>query len=835
MSRLFTQPALDVLAMLEWPALDARLQADCWTPYGRDSWREVAFLPDQEAVAAHLRDVMLLRQCIERAGEAPVASEALSDIRPAVARALPGASLGARELGQILQTLRLSRALTGHFQKAFRKAFQEDAREKNLEETSFSRRLLSIEFPQPLLDSLSQAIDAQGDALDSASPELARLRHEERRQRERIHERLQRFLSDPNTAGALQERLITERDGRAALLVQASFKSALPGVIHGASASGATLYIEPHAVVELNNALREIQEGILEEIARIYRALTAQIAEARAALDDWLDLLGELDRRLAAARLARALQAEAPHLISDGPPMILLKRARHPLLLLQAPDPALIIANDASLGQDGERTLVITGPNTGGKTVFLKLLGLLSLMLRAGLPIPAGADSQMSLLDPILADIGDQQSLSQNLSTFSAHVGYLSRFLETAAARPNGLCGALALIDEIVAGTDPAEGAALARAILEALHQAGALTAVTTHLGELKVEARERDGYVNASVEFDAERLRPTYRLLMGAPGASNAIAIAERLGLSAAVIAQARAFLSAPQRDAAALIESLALKNRQADEALSIAIVAREDAQAAFTQADALRRQARDEKRQTLQTYKTGLQHRLRALEAELKDVQRQLRADPDAAARALKQADAAARDLFDEAREALDQESADAPLPAFSTGDRVKSLQWGLEGEILSFKPDGSAILQAGQLTITAPLSDLTPLHAATPRPRKKSPSRLARKSAPPESQSPSKSSPEAPQADTPAATLSLHVLGLRVEAALEAVIAFLDEAMLSGEGAVRIIHGHGSGALKKAIRAYLRQSPYVARYAPGAPAEGGDGQTVVILANR
>lgn len=838
MSRLLSQPALDTQAMLEWPALQARLLTLCQTPYGSDCWQHEPFLPDEDAVAAHLREVTWLRQCLERAGEPPDASITQADGRPVLGRALPGATLSGRDLALMGQTLRSGLALVRYCRQAMATWGLSDA--QGLCHGFYERVQMAYAAPEPLalLGLLSAAVDDSGQMLDSASPELARLRREARRQRERIHERMQAFFTDSQTAAALQDRVLTERDGRATLPVQAAFKSVIPGVVHGVSASGATLYIEPHAVVDMNNALRVLYEQMDAEIERVARELTTVIAEAREALEAFFQTLGALDRRLAAARLARLLDADEPVLRRQGVPGLSLRQARHPLLWLQAADRTGIVANDVDLGDEspsGTRTLIITGPNTGGKTVFLKLVGLFALMLHAGLHLPAARGSHMALFDPVLVEIGDQQSLAQNLSTFSAHVGHLARFLHGACASSGGLNGALVLVDEIVAGTDPAEGAALACAVLDALHQAGAITVVTTHLGELKLEARQHPGYANASVAFDAERLCPTYRLITGAPGASHAMAIAERLGVPPAVIARARAYLSAPQRDAADLIESLERKNQEVDHALASAQSAREEAQQAFTQADALRRQIRDEKRQALQLFKVSVQQRLHTLEAELKALQRQCRQSEDLseatlseAALRLKRTRTAAAALFAQAEDALADAAAQEPLPVLAVGDTVMCAPWGLQGEILTVDPqEGAATLRVGQMTVRAALGDLSPVALPTARP--------SRRSRPDGAVTPERLQ-HAPMPEgeyRPVVTQECHVRGLRVEEALSQVMAFLDSAMMANHAAVRIIHGHGSGALKQAIRAYLQASPYAARFYPGAPAEGGDGQTIVELA--
>ena len=449
---------LDSFELLEWPVLFEYLLSECLTPYGVQAWQTAPFLEHPEAMQRHQEEVDGLKTLLIRYGD--VTSEtALPDIRPIIRRLEKEGYLNLNELRHLMRVLSLGGRLLRHFTRALKSEPQLDLLNELLDDSV---------IPDEVLAHLSDYIDADGSIKDSASPVLLSLRHKLRHQRQALTQKIQHYLHDPDYSSALQSTTVTEREGRTVLPVKVEYKSKLPGVIHGASSTGSTIYVEPHALVEINNAMQGVQADLQKEIERILKELSIYLHPHWESLQALTDALGRLDRRLAAARFSRVLNANPVEIIQDTQ-AIAVRQARHPLLVLnnkKRNPPIQVVANDITIG-DGVRTLVVTGPNTGGKTVLLKTIGLFACMLRAGLHLPVAEDSKMSCFDPILVDIGDQQSITQSLSTFSAHMERLKHFL----ADETDLSRGLVLIDEIAAGTDPAEGAALAKAVLDELYQ----------------------------------------------------------------------------------------------------------------------------------------------------------------------------------------------------------------------------------------------------------------------------------------------------------------------------------------------------------------------------
>ncbi len=808
---------LDSFELLEWPLLFEHLLAECLTPYGVQAWESSPFLEDTQVMQRHAAEVDALKTLLIRYGD--VTSETtLPDISPTLRRLSKEAHLSLNEFRQILRVLSLGGRLLRHFSRTLKSEPQLD----NL----LGEILNEGVIPDEVLAYLSDFIDADGSIKDTASPLLLSLRQKLRHQRQALNQKLQHYLRDAEYASALQSTTATEREGRTVLPVKVEYKSKLPGVIHGASSTGSTIFVEPHALVEINNAMQGLQADLLKEIERILKTLSVYLHPHWEALQALIDALGTLDRRLAAARLSRLLNAN-PVEILENTQAIEVRQARHPLLVLnnrKRPEPIQVVANDITVG-GGVRTLVVTGPNTGGKTVLLKTIGLFACMLRAGLHLPVAEQSKMSCFDPILVDIGDQQSIAQSLSTFSAHMGRLKVFL----AEETDLSRGLVLIDEIAAGTDPAEGAALAKAVLDELYQKGALSIVTTHLGELKLDAHQHEGFMNASVEFDAETLSPTYRLMIGVPGASNAITIAQKLGIQQHVIDKAKAALSAPVREAADLLQELETRNRQLADELQSARSFRVEAQTAYEKVEFERQKLEEEKRQTLKQFQTGLKGRIHDLEEQIKILRKEIQQgeapDLNTLSGKLKAMGRKADQVFGDTRESI-SEASRLTVADLKVGETVFSRQLELTGEIVSInKATQEVSLQAGILRLTVPVSDLQ-------KPYK---SKLKGKQAPRDRRldRPSRASEGASVVDEPLdPSLSCDVRGQRTEDAMLAVEKFLDEAMMSGYQAVGIVHGMGTGILKKEIRQYLSQSGYVKRHYPAQATQGGDGKTIVEL---
>lgn len=805
----------DSLELLEWPEFFRHLQEQCLTPFGAHNWATEPFLDEPEAIEQHMAEVEALKILILRYSE-PAVEAVLPDITGLVRRLAKGGFLNLDEIRHLMRALTGGGKIFRHFARNLKHESRLEILEPLVDESL---------FPQWMADHLSHYVDGNGDLKDTASPMLGSLRTRVRHQRSAIQQKLQGYLSNPDFSTALQSGTATEREGRAVLAVKVEAKGKLPGVIHGASASGSTIYVEPQGMVSLNNDFQATQAELQREIERILQEISRYLQDHWEALDAFIIALGRLDRRLAAARFSKVLDARPVEVVRHEQ-AVELRQARHPLLVLQSQKQSLaksVVPNDMRVGLDGIRTLVITGPNTGGKTVLLKTLGLFAWMLRAGLHLPVAEESRMALFDPILADIGDQQSIAQSLSTFSAHMERLKSFL----ADETDLTRGLVLIDEITAGTDPAEGAALAKAILAELYAKGAITMVTTHLGELKVDAHSHPGFMNASVEFDAETLSPTYRLILGVPGASNAITIAQRLGLKPTVIERAKMAMSAPVRESADLLQELETRNRQLDEELQRARSYRLEAQEEYEKLSFERQKLEEEKRQALKQFQTSLKSRIHDLENQVKHLRKELQQETvenlDAINHRLREAGKKADAVFGETREALGQAHA-LTIDQVKAGDTVFSRQLEITGEVLQvLAPSQEVVLQSGVLRVTVPVSDLE-----KPRPagkKSKGPHRPA---------APVLKGPAAPSVlDEPRdAALTCDVRGQRVDEAMENVEKFLDDAVLSGFETVAIVHGLGTGALKREIRQYLAHSSYVKRYYPAEARLGGDGKTIIEL---
>ncbi|MGC9082011.1 MAG: endonuclease MutS2 [Anaerolineae bacterium] len=722
------------------------------------------------------------------------------DVRPMVEAARREAVLAPADLLDIAQTLQAARRLRQTLTR---------------QEAQFPRLAAIAARLEPcpeLVEAIERVLDERGEVRDDASPALARIRSDLRAAHHRLITRLQRIISSPETAPFLQEPIITMREGRYVIPLKADFKGRIRGIVHDRSASGATLFIEPLSVVELGNTWRELQAAEEQEIQRILADLSARVAARGAEVLETVDALADLDLAFAKARYADELDAVEPTM-ADGKPdrdptRLRLLRARHPLL-----DPATVVPIDVIL--DGEtHVLVITGPNTGGKTVTLKTVGLLALMAQSGLHIPADETSMLPVFTAVYADIGDEQSIEQSLSTFSAHLTNILSFIHQADEH------SLVLLDELGAGTDPAEGAALARALLETFRQRGAVTLVATHYPELKAYAQLTPGVCNACVEFDPETLRPTYRLTIGIPGRSNALAIARRLGLDEEIVRRAEALLSPQERQTEHLLADLHRLRLEAARARDEAYAARAEAQRL---AEELRRRlARiDEERAViLEEARREAQEELERLREEARAMRQQWRRMPLASSGApdssgapglppaAAEVEAALDRLAAEVAEALP-----APAPLFPTGPLrpgdtvwVKSLR--ALGQLRALTDD-EAEVQVGPLRARVPVRELE-------------------RRAPPERPV----EPSGVRYMPPSVPLRLDLRGQTVEEALESLDRYLDAAALAGLPWAHIVHGKGTGALRQAVRDFLRHHPLVRSYRSGEEGEGGDGVTVVVL---
>ena len=782
-------------SILELPAILQMLAAQAESGMGREAALALQPSVNAEEVRRRLQETNDAARLMTLRGSPSFSG--VRDIRPALDRARLGGILNGRELLDIAGVARCARLCKAYI--------AEDKTEK----TSIDSLFHALRANKFLEERITTALPAEDEVADSASQDLADIRRKMRAASARAREALNKILSSPSYAKALQEPIITMRSDRYVLPVRADHKSAVPGLVHDISASGMTLFIEPMAAVKANNELRELAAREKLEIERILGELSAACAEYADDFSEDCVLLVRLDLIFAKARLSFKMDAVPAGSTERG---IVLRRARHPLL-----DPAKAVPIDLTLGEDFD-TLVITGPNTGGKTVALKTIGLLAAMNQCGLHIPAADGSALPVFNHILADIGDEQSIEQSLSTFSAHMKNIVQILDACGDR------SLVLFDELGAGTDPTEGAALAISIIEYVRRCGAITAATTHYAELKIYATNEPGVQNASCEFDVETLRPTYRLLVGVPGKSNAFAISGRLGLPESIIRDAEGRIGTESRSFEATIEKLEqtrlamerdrteaerLRKKAEEEEKKASMLraelsvrlekaevkarrdaqrildeARETADGVYAELDEMRRRINDEQEtEEINRARTELRRRLNEHEARLRAPE-----------------------------ETLPQEEKKSARP-LRAGDTVQIKTMGVRAQVLSVSKDGTVSLKAGIMTVTAKEDELLLLEEAKP---------LKQETAPVQG----------------TGSRLMHVpteIDLRGMESIEAVLTaerYLDSAAMAKLKTVTIIHGKGTGALRDAVRKMLKTNKLVKSWRQGLYGEGEAGVTVVEL---
>lgn len=667
----------------------------------------------------------------------------------------------------------------------------------------------SLDDASRVIDEIGRVFTEQGEISDNASPELAQLRRELRIAQQRVTDRLQHIITSSQFAKYLQEPIITQREGRYVVPVRAEARGRIHGIVHDASASGATLFIEPLAVVELGNRVRELTLQEQREIERILRVLTELVALHADAIDYTVGTLAQLDLAFAKAKYSAALKAISP-LIDTGsreqPAYLELRGARHPLL-----DPDQVVPISLEL-QRAFSILIITGPNTGGKTVSLKTVGLLALMAQSGLHIPAQEGSRLPVYEGIYADIGDEQSIEQSLSTFSGHLKNIIGILRGANSK------ALVLFDELGAGTDPVEGAALARAIVEHLlaHKIPAL--IATHYAELKAFAHTTPGVENASMEFNVETLAPTYRLTIGLPGRSNAFAIATRLGLDRALVERARENVGKSNEELETLLTQLKKAREEVLREQSRAAAAREAAEKASKQNRRELAETQRGRSEILRHTREQARAELDATRAELNRLKHEWREIP-ATRETSKRAEQDLRALEETVAESTKPPAPPRHEPAHPgeriiVGDRVYVPGLNQYGDVISVGSELIVQVGAFRMNISPAQVELQPRTMATPQPR-------------------AQTSVVLPEVESPG--IEVHLRGMRAEEALDKLEKYLDRAYLAGLPYVRVVHGKGTGTLRKIARAFLQDSPLVASIQNAEPAEGGEGVTIAKLAAR
>ena len=784
------------LNILELPVVLDMLAAEAVTDGGKEACHSLRPSSDRLEVKNRLAETSAAKEMMVVRGSPSLSG--IKDIRPSLSRADLGGSLNTIELLNIARVLQCARLVKGY------------TSDDKLGKSCIDHLFAALHANRFLEEKITGSIVGEDEIADSASSELANIRRKIRAASARVRDCLQKIISSPSYAKVLQEPIITMRSDRFVVPVKAECKGAIPGLVHDISASGATLFIEPMAAVKANNELRELAAKEKTEIERILAELSADCAAHAEDIASDYSYLITLDGIFARAKLSYKLNGIEPELREKG---VVLRRARHPLL---QKDKAVPISLE--LGEDFD-TLIITGPNTGGKTVTLKTIGLLNVMAQCGLHIPADDGSGVPVYRHVLADIGDEQSIEQNLSTFSAHMTNIVHILNECDA------DSLLLFDELGAGTDPTEGAALAIAVIEHARKMGADVAATTHYAELKVYATNENGIQNASCEFDVETLSPTYRLLVGVPGKSNAFAISERLGLSKEIIDDAKARIGVQNASFEATIEKLeqtrALLERDRAETAKKLREAEESAKkAAFLRAElSVRLEKADEKaKRDAERIIAEARQTAENTFAELDEMRRKM--NDDEQTQEINHARSELRRKLNESQGKLKAKAPEQPKEEKKSardvraGDTVEIKSMGVKAEVIDVNPDGTLNLRAGIMNVKLKPDDVYLIEGHAAKQKKQSVT-LAGSTAPRAAVSP-----------------EIDLRGMESIEAVNAAEQYIDSAVMGKLKTVTIIHGKGTGALRAAVQQMLKRNKAVKSYRLGRFGEGESGVTIVEL---
>ena len=787
------------LETLEYKKIIAQLKREMGSAASAKLADELTPLTSEKIIKEELRSTTEAVDLIVRKG--PLPTGGLYDIREALLLAKKGGSLTMRQLREVQNVLGISSEVV--------KFMHDDA----LPELKYIGEMvdLIVEFTA-LEKEISRCILTEDEMADNASPKLKDIRRSIHQQNQAIKNKLSRIITSSSNKTYLQDAIVTMRDGRYVIPVKQEYRSFFPGMVHDQSKGGATLFIEPQGVVELNNKLRELEVEEQLEIARILAELSSRVAEHYREIRSNLELLTKLDFIMAKGKLSCKMHASEPKIDADGE--LRLISARHPLIEYKKAVPV-----DIRIGGD-YRTLIITGPNTGGKTVSLKTAGLLVMMAQSGLHIPASHASTLPIFGEVFADIGDEQSIEQSLSTFSSHMKNIVSIIDKASY------DSLVLVDELGAGTDPTEGAALAIAILERFYDSGALTMATTHYNELKKYALATSGVENAAMEFDVETLTPTYRLLIGVPGKSNAFEISKKLGLSESVIERASEHIKHGDMEFENVISSIEDDKRKAAADRLDAESMRAEIEERLKKIEEKEKAVSEKRADIIAEAKREARELLRETKSAVKDVQKDLRRLQKSGAHtnlntgALEKSRRKINEAEDLVSEKVVKQVNSEPVSAdtLKIGDRVKLLTIGQNGTILSLPDEkGNLMINIGTLKVKARLQDLMLINEGKDRkPQAKSSSKYG-------SLLRSKSS---------SVSASINVMGKNLEDALADVEKYLDDVYMAGLDMVSIIHGRGGGILKDGIRQMLKRKKYVDSYGAASYNDGGEGVTVVRM---
>ncbi len=786
-------------ATLELHKILEMLVGECSNEASRKIAQEIEPSSDLETVRLENRRTFDAYNASAKVGSPLFLS--FADVASIANRAHSGAQLSLRELLDVSRMLTQTEALI-----SWRRQIEEELSLDYLFEALFDNKHLN--------DKITNAVLSEEEISDNASPELASIRRKIANAGSKIRESLDRIIKSSDSKDYLQESLVTIRDGRYVLPVKSEHRNSVAGLVHDTSASGQTYFIEPMAVVEANNEITILKGKEQEEIERIIKDLSDDCAAFSEQLSSDFAACVQLNVYFAKANLGAKMAATLPEISDDG--IIILNKARHPLI-----DKNRVVPVDFSLGQE-YNSMIITGPNTGGKTVILKTVGLLTLMTMCGLMIPVSDGSRITVFDKILVDIGDQQSIEQSLSTFSSHMNKVVEILETVDYR------SLVLIDELGSGTDPVEGAALAVAIIEKIKSLGAKLVTTTHYQELKMYALETDGVENASCEFDVKTLQPTYRLIIGSPGKSNAFAISARLGLSGDIIKSAENMLSGESRRFEKILDNLEATRQQLEKNTKLAEEYRLETERLRNEIAEERRKLTETKDKEIETARREarsiierVSRQSAQLMDELEDI-RKAKDKEDFSKRVSEQKMQYKREingLYDEAAK-LNEQRDEYKLPRpLKKGDDVTIVDGNKHGIVIS-TPDsaGNVMVQAGIMKTKVHVSKLRLIEKEVTFNNKKLPK--------------SGVAPKVESRATRKVELELDIRGYTVDEGLYEVDAFIDRALMNGNKVVTIIHGKGTGALKAAVRSHVRKHPAVLSSRKGVYGEGEDGVTVLEL---
>ncbi|MGI6669653.1 MAG: endonuclease MutS2 [Acetivibrionales bacterium] len=789
-----------VLGLLEFDKIRYRLSKLCASELGREIADRLVPQSDFSSVDRMLKETTDSVDFILRRGNPPLGG--LHDIRDSLKRVEIGSTLNPGELLRISDTLRAVRSL---------KNYSEDGGGKNGEESNYIGNLISSLTPNKRVeDKIGLAILNEEEISDNASPALSSIRRQIKDLQSSIKDRLNSMIRSPRYRTIMQESIVTMRGDRYVVPVKAEFRSEVPGLVHDSSASGATIFIEPMAVVEANNSIKQLKIKEQLEIERILRELTADVEQILEPLKANMSVFAELDFAFAKAKLSLDLKCVCPRLNQEK--RVNIKKGRHPLL-----DAQTVVPINLWIG-DGFSTLVVTGPNTGGKTVTLKTLGLFALMAQSGLHVPAAEGTEMCVFKKVFADIGDEQSIEQSLSTFSSHMKNIVRIL----AEADG--DSLVLFDELGAGTDPTEGSALAMAILEKLHEIGAITVATTHYSELKVYALTTEGVENACCEFDVETLRPTYNLLIGVPGKSNAFAISRRLGLNDEILDRAMEFLSREEIEFEDILVKIEENRSESEkerlraesfrlEAESLKKELEEQKMKLRMQKERLLNEAREEARRILLDAKQEVESMIDEMKraAREREESERNKAAEEIRARLRNRVSSLEGDISESA---FPRRGYVKPPENLKPGDSVLIVNLNQKGTVVEPPDkDGEAIIQAGVMKINVHVTNLKLIDDQAEEINRTGIGKLGI----------SKAMNVAARTD---------IRGMNVDEAVQVLGKYLDDAAIAGLSEVTIVHGKGTGALRSGVHQFLKANAHVKSFRLGRYGEGETGVTIVQL---